>query len=539
VGQTVGFGLLTGALARWRMLPDLPVTRALYLSAFVSVSFVLAWICVTGLICLVLPSPRWTWALTTAACITLVAGAALLFFKPAISLGQRRIALPSLPIAAGILWFSFLDMILAAVALWVFFPAGGMTYLSLLPLFLIALGCGLMSNTPGGVGPFELVFVTATPAAMAPDVLAAIVAFRLVYYAVPALCAALAMLRPPAIDEQPSERFVALAPKRSEARVLAQTGGGVRALGAVAAPVWPTAQTRTLFTDQATGAATATLRALRDHARASGHVPLLYKSGKRLAHAARSARWVVLHIADDAVVPTAGYDVEAPRCRRLRRKLRAAAKAGIMTRPGHMPTMAEAQRVDAEWRAWRGTARGGSMGRLDSKYVQEQWVGSAYLNQKLVAFVTFHRGVDDWCLDIMRQGADTPDGTMHLLVHEGVTAARAAGAQSVSLAATVACPDPGSAFWRWAAGKAVLACGGAGLRQFKSAFAPIWVPRYAAAPTRLGLALGLADIAKHVWYPPETPVTGANKAHHNDENNELASYPQSCEWSEPHARKAS
>ncbi|MEL7092916.1 MAG: hypothetical protein AAFN94_14385, partial [Pseudomonadota bacterium] len=46
VGQTLGFGLFTGGFARWRMMPALGMTGALKLSAFVSISFFMAWLTV-------------------------------------------------------------------------------------------------------------------------------------------------------------------------------------------------------------------------------------------------------------------------------------------------------------------------------------------------------------------------------------------------------------------------------------------------------------------------------------------------------------
>ena len=43
--------------------------------------------------------------------------------------------------------------------------------------------------------------------------------------------------------------------------------------------------------------------------------------------------------------------------------------------------------------------------------------------------------------------------------------------------------------------------GGAGLRQFKSAFAPRWERLYLAAPNRLALALAAVDIARRIARP--------------------------------------
>ena len=65
-----------------------------------------------------------------------------------------------------------------------------------------------------------------------------------------------------------------------------------------------------------------------------------------------------------------------------------------------------------------------------------------------------------------------PDGTMHSLVRSAITKAKELGIEHLSLAATPACPYPSSRFFRWATRRAVRKAGGAGLRQFKSTFAP-------------------------------------------------------------------
>jgi len=51
--------------------------------------------------------------------------------------------------------------------------------------------------------------------------------------------------------------------------------------------------------------------------------------------------------------------------------------------------------------------------------------------------------------------------------------------------------------------------GGAGLRQFKSAFAPRWERLYLAAPNRLALALAAVDIARRIARPRRLPSLGA------------------------------
>ncbi|MEM8653723.1 MAG: phosphatidylglycerol lysyltransferase domain-containing protein [Pseudomonadota bacterium] len=528
IGQTVGFGLVSGALARWRMLPDIGAARALQLSTVVALSFVVAWACLTGLVSAIAPAPAWTMPLSITAVLALPLGALVLYRCPTIYIGRHKVPLPSLPVAGAILIWALVDMVLAAAALWVLMPPTVMGFLTLLPLFMIALGCGLMSNTPGGVGPFELVLIAALPISAETGGLAAILAFRIVYYALPACLAMLAMLRPRPAPSLGSRARAPLAWRdlpRSEAQALKQNGGRIEALPTgQTAPVWHTAQTRTLFTASTGPARTATLTWLRQSARRHGRIALLYKSDARLAARARCAGWAVLHVADDAIVDLDRYDENAPTRRRLRRKLRAARKTDITLCSGTHPDAEAAAQLDRAWQSSSGPARGGSMGRYCPSYVSNQWVVSAYSGVDLVGFITLHRGPAEWCLDLMRHSDDVPDGVMHALVHQALTDARAHGVARVNLASIVACPDPTRGIWRGLARAAVTWAGGPGLRQFKSAFAPRWVPRYAAAPSWAGLVLGLADLARVIRKPAPLAPVDTNPAHHDDENYELASH---------------
>ncbi|MEO0863658.1 MAG: phosphatidylglycerol lysyltransferase domain-containing protein, partial [Pseudomonadota bacterium] len=525
VGQTLGFGLFTGAIARWRMLPGLRLGAALRLSAFVSVSFVVAWVAVTSVMALALPAPAWARWLALPGLAAGVALAAALFWWPRLTLAGRAVTLPNLPLSGGIIMWVVVDTLAAAGALYVMLPSGAIGFADFYPLFLIAMGTALLSNTPGGMGPFELVLLTALPQVGPSAVLAAILAYRIVYYAVPAALAALALLRPfprhaPVAPPQP---IIPTTAPRSEVGVVRQNGGDVVQLDGCAAALWPTGQTLTLFTDPVAGPADRALRQLMRAAQQTHALPLLYKCGPRLAAVARASGWRVLHVADDAVINLDSFSPATPARRTLRRKLRAADKAGVtLTRDGPLPYAAMAQ-IDTDWQARNGPARGGSMGRYCPEYLVDQWVGCAFLGDRLVAFVSCHKARDEWCLDLMRQGADTPDGTMHALVHAGIEAARTAGARQFNMAATPACPDAGSAFWRWVASQVVARSGGPGLRQFKSNFAPAWKPRYAAAQGVVALTLGLADITRAIHKPLPLGTSATSAPHKVDENYELAS----------------
>ena len=525
LGQTLGLGVVTGAVARWRMLTDLRLVQAARVSAFVSVSFVICWAVLAALVCLVLPGPDWAFWPALAVCLALPVLIAIQFFFPVLKWFGCEIHLPNLPISGAILFWALIDTLLAAAALFVLLPAGTLAFVTFFPLFLIALGSGLISNTPGGVGPFELILLSAVPTGDPGAILGAIVAFRAVYYALPAICAGLALMRPlgrGAAAPRPVAGVRAVG-ARSEVGVVAQNGGSIATAQGSTLTLWPTAQTLTQFTDPVAGSRAAALNHLSGAASAAGKLAVIYKCNARMAQAARAAHWKVVHLADEAVIDVAGFDVATPARSALRRKLRAADKAGVTVRAGHPLACAAMARIDTEWQCAHGRARGGSMGRYCPNYVAHQWVGCAHVDGKLVAFVTAHRGPDEWCLDIMRHGDDAPDGAMHALVTAAIAAAGNAGAARFSLAAVPACPVPHSAFWRWVAVRVAARAGGRGLRQFKSSFAPRWVPRYAAARTRAALVLGLADIARSIRSPAPLARAETNEDHKDDEYYELES----------------
>ncbi len=55
ISQTLGFGLITGALVRWRMRPGMTLWQAARLTATVAISFLIGWALVTALALLIFP----------------------------------------------------------------------------------------------------------------------------------------------------------------------------------------------------------------------------------------------------------------------------------------------------------------------------------------------------------------------------------------------------------------------------------------------------------------------------------------------------
>ncbi|KMO34003.1 lysylphosphatidylglycerol synthase domain-containing protein [Methylobacterium aquaticum] len=74
--------------------------------------------------------------------------------------------------AAGIIYFALPEV-------------GNPGFLVVLAVFLASFSVALVSNAPGGIGVFELVFITAMPDLPKTDVLAAVLIFRLFYLLVP------------------------------------------------------------------------------------------------------------------------------------------------------------------------------------------------------------------------------------------------------------------------------------------------------------------------------------------------------------------
>ncbi|SFS56489.1 phosphatidylglycerol lysyltransferase [Sulfitobacter marinus] len=518
LAQTLGLGVLTGALARWRMLPDISMAMALRLSVFVCLTFMVALLVVAAVACLIFPAPAFMFWPSVIVVTTLPAAVTGLYLCPVISLGRFKFRLPSLRALASILLWTVIDLLAAATALYLLIPGGEISFTVVLPLFLIALGSALLSGTPGGVGPFELVFFAALPGGDAVPVLTGIIAFRAIYYAVPALIAMALMLKPYTRSHETKSHAIgdiSTAP-RAEVGVIRQNGGFIADHSAL----WPCSQTLCALFDPLTGDAQDPIATVSTQARDRNLIPALYKCSARTALPARQKGWFVSHVADEAVVNPIKFATTTAPFRSLRRKLRAADKAQIIiSQPAHLP-LPDMARIDHRWQQTRGGARGGTMGIFAPEYVAHQQVYLAHHKGRLVAFASFHRTSREWCLDLMRQDPDAPDGTMHTLVHAAIRDAASQGIARLSLAAVPACPDPSSALMVKLSQIVVRKMGGPGLRQFKSNFRPNWQPLYAAAPNRALLTLALVDIARAVHRPGRPP--NDSQSHYDDENYEVA-----------------
>ena len=517
IAQTVGFGILTGAAVRWRMLPQLGLSTALHLSTLVSITFMLALAFLTALACLVLPAPAWLTLPAIGVALLIPAAIFTISFAPLGAPLRHRLRLPSLRASGAILGWAALDITAAAAALYLLIPATDLSLTFFLPAFLLALGAAMLSGAPGGVGPFELMLFSLLPTVPTPDLIAGIVGFRALYYALPALIG-VAMVFSPSQSNLTSAVQTRSAPipaTKAEIGVLAQNGGRLLHHDQGTFALWKTTQTATMLFDPLAGSAAPALNRLKTVARTSNLVPCIYKCGEKTALTARKLGWRVVRVADDFHLDLETYDPDTPARRGLRRKLRKAERAGVcIQRATTLPLDAMAE-VDANWQTAHGRARGGSMGRFCPAYLMRQEVFLAYLGGDLVAFASFHTSGNGLCLDLMRHLEDLPDGTMHLLLHHAIDAARHEGYEDISLAAVPSLPD-----WMHRIAPLQRRLDKPGLRQFKSSFAPTRHARYAAAPDLAALAIALCDIATEVHQP--RPLPQINPPHDQDEDYEVA-----------------
>ena len=101
--------------------------------------------------------------------------------RPAVMVRQLVAAPLELLGAAGIIYFAL--------------PAHlEPSFLTVLAVFLASFSAALASHAPGGLGVFEIIFITAMPDIPKPDVLAALLIFRFFYLLIPFMMALVVVL---------------------------------------------------------------------------------------------------------------------------------------------------------------------------------------------------------------------------------------------------------------------------------------------------------------------------------------------------------
>ncbi|MEO0915105.1 MAG: lysylphosphatidylglycerol synthase domain-containing protein, partial [Pseudomonadota bacterium] len=199
LGQTLGFGVLVGTAVRWRFYrgTGISATTSGLVTGVVSTGFFIALILLVSA-CIAFGSFDFSEmtglspAMLQTAALAILAGGALLFaiayLQPRIRLAGRTLPLPRFQPLVRISALAVLDIVPAAAALWMLLPADvAPTFTQLLPIYAVALGLALVSNTPGGLGVLEFACLLAWPLAPAESIIAALILYRVVYYGAPFL----------------------------------------------------------------------------------------------------------------------------------------------------------------------------------------------------------------------------------------------------------------------------------------------------------------------------------------------------------------
>ena len=524
VSQTLGLGLLTGSVLRWRLLPGYSLWQAARLTGLVALSFLLGWGFVTAFTLSALPTSPFR--------LPAVLALAGLSLGVILVLGPQKWA-ASLPNGFTLLTLAGLtavDTFAAAAALWVLCPPEmALPFVTLLPAFLLAFGAGLISGAPGGVGPFEMALLALLPDHPEPTLLTAILAWRACYYALPAVLGAIVAMQgaksAPTVAPRTPWHILRLA-KRAESGLALQ--GEHRLIETPANAGLLIARTRhfvvALFDPIAarTPADVAvSLQNLHKTAHAANCSMAFYKASDRTAVMARKAGQSCLRIAQEAVITPATYRLDSPRRAGLRRKLRRAALAGLhISQPKIQRDWAALSAIADTWANLHGGERGFSMGRFCPHYLNYQRLYIAWQNQVPIAFVSFHLGQNEWTLDLMRHRAALPDGCMHLLVQTAIEDAARLGVARLSLAAVPECRLKNRLLNRL---HGRLTAQTQGLARFKSSFAPDWQPLYLTAANPLALLAVAVEIAQAIHHPAPLPRPDPAALEHQQAEFEFAS----------------
>ncbi|KQT45265.1 hypothetical protein ASG43_12295 [Aureimonas sp. Leaf454] len=201
VGNTAGFGPLSGGAIRFRGYSRLGLgpEEIAKVIAFVTVAFGLGLLIVGSLGILV---DAETVAPLLSISPTVLRLAAALGLVPllvlfalggrTVSVGRFGLRLPSRQTVLRQVAATFVDITASAAVLYVLLPSGAIDFLTFLCVYSVALGIGVLSHVPAGLGVFETVMIATLGGTVEVDqILGALVLYRVVYYLLPLLGAAI------------------------------------------------------------------------------------------------------------------------------------------------------------------------------------------------------------------------------------------------------------------------------------------------------------------------------------------------------------
>lgn len=206
VGNTAGFGPLSGGAIRFRAYSRLGFTPTdvARVIAFVTLSFGLGLLAVSALSTLVV-APRVAsiigidaWWLRGFALIVICVLATLMYLGRhgrVIQIKRLKLRLPDSRTSSRQFLVSALDIAASASVLYVLLPETNVGWPSFFAIYATAVGLGVLSHVPAGLGVFETVMVAGLGNAISLDqLLGGLVLYRMIYHVLPLLVAIILML---------------------------------------------------------------------------------------------------------------------------------------------------------------------------------------------------------------------------------------------------------------------------------------------------------------------------------------------------------
>ncbi|GHC77641.1 lysylphosphatidylglycerol synthase domain-containing protein [Limoniibacter endophyticus] len=203
VGNTAGFGPLSGGAIRYRYYSRLGFSpeQIATIITFVVVAFSIGVVVVTG-IGIAFAAPQVTNLVGDYRNVVVVAGilvslgttflVAFAVRRGSIRIGSASILMPTAFNTIRQLVVTTVDLCLAGLCLYVLLPDHTIGYWSFIVLYMTAAGLAALSHVPAGLGVFETVMMAGLAGnGPASQTLAALVVYRVIYYAVPLVAAAI------------------------------------------------------------------------------------------------------------------------------------------------------------------------------------------------------------------------------------------------------------------------------------------------------------------------------------------------------------
>jgi phosphatidylglycerol lysyltransferase len=204
VGNIAGFGPLTGGAVRYHFYAPLGLDAEDIgkIVAFVTLTFTTGIAAITGLgLIFVAEDVAAPIGLPPAVLQTagwIVCGVILLLGIISARGGEahlfgRTVRPPQFSTFLTQIFIAALDMLCSGAALWFLLPAMDMSLPGFIAIYVVAVGLGILSHVPGGIGVFDAVIVAVIGRYLpAHQVIGALVLFRAIYYILPLVLAACA-----------------------------------------------------------------------------------------------------------------------------------------------------------------------------------------------------------------------------------------------------------------------------------------------------------------------------------------------------------